>query len=111
MLFAQGEFLAIDYHIYDSLNIHVPQTHVRTNTIRIVLYQLNTCPLQIRTIVEDGTRYSPHIVAHYQREHGPTDGDQVWFCSNCGDGPYGIWQNVCTKCSHGKCGNCRVEET
>jgi hypothetical protein len=41
----------------------------------------------------------------------PTDGSSVWYCSNCRDGPLGDWQNVCTSCSHVKCGFCTVEHT
>jgi hypothetical protein len=34
----------------------------------------------------------------------------VWFCSQCGDGPYGFWQKVCQYCSHVICGSCEKEE-
>lgn len=46
---------------------------------------------------------------HYSA-HGPQDGEKVWFCSECGDGPYGMWQNCCQRCPHKKCNKCRVEE-
>jgi hypothetical protein len=34
----------------------------------------------------------------------------VWFCSICGSGPCGAWQNACTACHHIRCGSCRAEE-
>ncbi|OAK98655.1 hypothetical protein IQ06DRAFT_295011 [Phaeosphaeriaceae sp. SRC1lsM3a] len=34
----------------------------------------------------------------------------VWYCSDCGDGPYGSWQAVCQGCGHTKCGNCESQE-
>ncbi|KAH7361136.1 hypothetical protein BKA66DRAFT_471395 [Pyrenochaeta sp. MPI-SDFR-AT-0127] len=37
-----------------------------------------------------------------------TDGETVWYCSICEDGPYGSWQPVCQNCSHQKCGSCTV---
>jgi hypothetical protein len=48
------------------------------------------------------------------KSHGytsaPTDGGAVvWYCSNCGDGPKGSWQNCCAVCSHVRCGGCTVE--
>jgi hypothetical protein len=33
----------------------------------------------------------------------------IWLCSNCGDGPIGIWQSCCTSCGHAKCGACMTE--
>lgn len=30
----------------------------------------------------------------------------VWDCSECGDGPYGAWQNSCQNCGHCKCKSC-----
>ncbi|KAF1849172.1 uncharacterized protein K460DRAFT_365082 [Cucurbitaria berberidis CBS 394.84] len=44
-------------------------------------------------------------------ENAPSDGDVVWFCSSCGDGPIGSWQVCCPVCTHQKCGGCRVEQT
>jgi streptogramin lyase len=41
----------------------------------------------------------------------PTDGGAVWFCSDCGDGPIGLWQICCTACSHQRCAGCVVEPT
>ncbi|KAH5288114.1 hypothetical protein HBI24_004480 [Parastagonospora nodorum] len=43
------------------------------------------------------------------KQCGPTN--IVWYCSECGDGPYGIWQNVCDACNHKRCGSCQCEET
>jgi hypothetical protein len=56
----------------------------------------------------DQTRPSP------SKSHGympaPTDGGTVvWYCSSCGDGPIGTWQNVCTACNHVKCSACPLE--
>jgi len=52
-------------------------------------------------------------VINMQNNHGPAaaDGDLVWFCSECYDGPISYWQAICVQCSHQKCGSCRVEET
>jgi hypothetical protein len=48
--------------------------------------------------------------AHGQpRTRGPTT--IVWYCSECGDGPYGMWQNICQRCTHVVCGSCVKEET
>jgi hypothetical protein len=45
-------------------------------------------------------------------KQAPMDGpeDKVWFCSSCGDGPIGDWQNVCQSCQHQRCGGCHEEE-
>ncbi|KAF2791667.1 hypothetical protein K505DRAFT_63148 [Melanomma pulvis-pyrius CBS 109.77] len=40
----------------------------------------------------------------------PMDAEVVWFCSDCGDGPYGSWQNICQNCRHVKCGSCKEEK-
>jgi hypothetical protein len=42
----------------------------------------------------------------------PMEGPEevVWFCSDCGDGPIGSWQNVCQACQHQRCGGCLQEE-
>jgi hypothetical protein len=47
-----------------------------------------------------------------QRHHAiePVDGETVWFCSACNDGPYGAWQSSCQICQHTKCSSCRVEK-
>lgn len=34
----------------------------------------------------------------------------LWHCSECGDGPYGHWQNVCMRCEHKMCNHCAQEE-
>lgn len=35
----------------------------------------------------------------------------VWYCSDCGEGPTGSWQNCCAFCSHVKCAVCTVEKS
>jgi hypothetical protein len=40
----------------------------------------------------------------------PMDGEQVWYCSECNDGPYGDWQSSCQSCQHSKCSDCSVED-
>lgn len=56
------------------------------------------------------TSQTGHINAHGQpRTRGPQN--IVWHCSECGDGPYSYWQNVCMACDHKKCGYCQQEET
>jgi len=47
---------------------------------------------------------------HYNHGSAPADGEQVWYCSACGDGPISGWQNVCVVCSHQQCGSCTFEE-
>jgi hypothetical protein len=37
--------------------------------------------------------------------------EYMWFCSECGDGPYGTWQVSCHRCRHPKCTSCRIEQT
>jgi hypothetical protein len=48
----------------------------------------------------------------YDRPPVPKDGpvEVVWFCGECGDGPYCDWQVHCAICQHAKCGTCREEE-
>jgi hypothetical protein len=45
----------------------------------------------------------------YDHNAAPTDGDWVWFCSNCRDGPIGGWQPQCVNCNHVRCGSCTIE--
>jgi hypothetical protein len=40
----------------------------------------------------------------------PVDGPEIWFCSECGDGPLGDWFEQCTSCDHIKCIYCKVEK-
>ncbi|CAI6300424.1 unnamed protein product [Periconia digitata] len=40
----------------------------------------------------------------------PQDGELIWFCGSCGDGPIGIWMPACCACNHTRDGCCRVEE-
>ncbi|KAF3033628.1 hypothetical protein E8E12_003512 [Didymella heteroderae] len=58
---------------------------------------------------------SSFMVADQQLYHhhgtAPCDGDTVWFCDNCGNGPMGTWYSACTDCGHYRCGGCIVEET
>jgi hypothetical protein len=51
----------------------------------------------------DGALQGHHLIA-------PMDGEKVWYCSECKDGPYGDWQNSCQSCHHSKCKSCSVEE-
>lgn len=42
---------------------------------------------------------------------GPlNDGELVWYCGQCEDGPHGIWNPVCISCNHVRDGCCMVEE-
>jgi hypothetical protein len=41
----------------------------------------------------------------------PCDGEKIWFCSACGDGPTSAWQNCCVTCGHVRCSECKIEET
>ncbi|KAF1838197.1 hypothetical protein BDW02DRAFT_565233 [Decorospora gaudefroyi] len=38
------------------------------------------------------------------------DGEKVWYCSNCRDGPFGDWQNICQCCGHQRCSSCWEEK-
>lgn len=40
----------------------------------------------------------------------PCDGNTVWYCSACGDGPIGSWNPCCQVCGHAYCGACTVEK-
>lgn len=48
---------------------------------------------------------------HMNQAYGGSacDGDTVWFCCCCRDGPHGAWQNVCTNCGTAQCGSCIFE--
>jgi hypothetical protein len=35
----------------------------------------------------------------------------VWYCSNCGNGPTGLWNPACPSCGHAYCSACEVERT
>lgn len=45
----------------------------------------------------------------HQHDSAPSDGDTVWYCSICGDGPMGAWNPTCASCGHAYCGACTVE--
>jgi hypothetical protein len=68
-------------------------------------------PSHVRDII-NGPNISAigdHRMEH--QHHGEAyDGDTVWYCSNCGDGPIGSWNTVCTSCGHQICGGCTVEQ-
>jgi hypothetical protein len=40
----------------------------------------------------------------------PMDGEKVWYCSACGDGPFGSWFAQCISCDHHKCTYCTEED-
>jgi len=47
------------------------------------------------------TMYLPAL--GYEHSPAPTDGGETgWYCSYCGDGPYGSWQVSCQNCSSNK---------
>lgn len=50
---------------------------------------------------------------HVDHKHSsaPTDGETVWFCSECFNGPMGNWYNACPCCGHQYCSSCKVEQT
>ena len=54
-----------------------------------------------------------HAGMHSDNYYGlePCDGNTVWYCSACGDGPIGSWNPNCTSCGHVYCGACIVEKT
>jgi rubrerythrin len=45
----------------------------------------------------------------HQHSSAPYDGDTVWYCSNCSNGPMGTWYNACPSCGHQQCYQCTVE--
>ncbi|KAL6705689.1 hypothetical protein ACN47E_006478 [Coniothyrium glycines] len=47
----------------------------------------------------------------FRSEPSEGDGIVVWFCSGCGDGPKGDWQNCCTGCGHVRSTCCKQETT
>lgn len=49
-----------------------------------------------------------HMVSDYCE--GPLqDGELLWYCGECRDGPFGVWNPVCT-CGHPRDGCCTVVE-
>jgi len=48
-------------------------------------------------------------MANPYREHGKPK-PKVWYCGECGDGPYGDWQVSCQGCQHEKCSGCTEED-
>lgn len=47
----------------------------------------------------------------HQNNTTPSDGEVVWYCSDCGDGPLGSWYSACPMCNHKRCGGCTVQST
>src|SRR5690242_2327187 len=50
------------------------------------------------------------VQVDHQHGRTPTDGEEVWFCSDCGNGPMGTWYSACPCCGHVFCGYCKKEE-
>lgn len=50
---------------------------------------------------------------HMDHYHGssPSDGEKVWYCSECGDGPIASWNPCCANCGHATCYACTFEES
>jgi hypothetical protein len=75
----------------------------------------NTC--EVKNSAGDGGGNSkealvPVVVTPYipnSISPGSKGGAQIWYCSDCGDGPIGLWQSCCTACSHVRCAGCYVE--
>jgi hypothetical protein len=38
------------------------------------------------------------------------EGSTIWYCSECGDGPYGGWHDHCVICNYVRCKSCIEEE-
>ncbi|PVH95738.1 hypothetical protein DM02DRAFT_139479 [Periconia macrospinosa] len=38
------------------------------------------------------------------------DGERLWYCGSCGDGPIGVWNPVCVTCGHKRDDCCTVTE-
>ncbi|KAH7355641.1 hypothetical protein BKA66DRAFT_475278 [Pyrenochaeta sp. MPI-SDFR-AT-0127] len=41
----------------------------------------------------------------------PYEGEVVWYCSECREGPMPNWQDACPCCYHQKCDSCTVVST
>ncbi|KAJ4984429.1 hypothetical protein SVAN01_10064 [Stagonosporopsis vannaccii] len=50
------------------------------------------------------------IPGNHQHSGAPMDGEMVWFCSDCNNGPMGTWYGACPMCGHVYCGYCKLEE-
>jgi hypothetical protein len=105
----------------NSLNLEVPRSGDSTSADNIALY----CRVDI-VRAQDELELRRDVVDFieplYQSEIPGDDFDlmeplpepkkdmYIWMCSNCGDGPIGIWQPCCTNCNHMKCGSCIMVE-
>ena len=45
----------------------------------------------------------------HNHSSSPSDGEEMWYCSECGDGPMAIWNPCCANCGHAACPTCTVE--
>ncbi|KAF1922795.1 uncharacterized protein M421DRAFT_349034 [Didymella exigua CBS 183.55] len=60
-----------------------------------------------------GSSSSPVVADRHMDHHqsaAPSDGNTVWYCSSCNNGPMGTWYTACTSCGHHYCAYCTVEE-
>lgn len=87
----------------------------------VFLLESDMCSLSIaspnlseaRTIINGLTSaIITDLSVSHQRGHAPCDGEKtrVWYCSNCSNGPMGVWYSACSECGHHRCGDCTVEE-
>ncbi|KAF3048612.1 hypothetical protein E8E11_000310 [Didymella keratinophila] len=63
-------------------------------------------------VPESGVDVNPHPFlgnSHMGHGNNPSDGETVWYCSECGHGPASTWNPCCANCGHTFCGGCPVE--
>lgn len=60
-------------------------------------------------LISIGDRSPADLFSDDHYGNAPCDGDTVWYCSSCGDGPMASWNPCCANCGHACCGACPVE--
>ncbi|KAH5181816.1 hypothetical protein HBH76_157280 [Parastagonospora nodorum] len=81
-----------------------PPWHVRTDQSIAAAHSAHSVATQ-SVYPDNGTAVSGRC---YDAKPG-IDLQTVWYCSECQDGPYSLWQNVCQSCSHARCSFCEEE--
>lgn len=95
----------------------------------VCLWSFSTaCPMTYRWSQRSAALVDPLILETAQLGREPEDQDissfcrvdiieppgrrsqrNLWYCSECGDGPYGVWQSGCQACNHARCESCATE--
>ncbi|KAF2622900.1 hypothetical protein BU25DRAFT_425377 [Macroventuria anomochaeta] len=112
----------------DSATIHMAQPidqdfgkqHIAPRSSALITFMTPVIDLSLDTLPSTPSLHeitantSSFIIAdnHMDHQHGsaPSDGETVWYCSNCGNGPMGTWYTACPCCNHPYCSACTVEQ-